>query len=57
MEIVLYCLDLDLFEACLILTLDSLFLQMVLVSFDNHGLSVLARHSCSNVGFLDYIED
>ena len=40
-KIVLYCLDCDLFEACLILTLDSLFLEMVVDSSDNRGLSVL----------------
>ena len=32
----------------------TLFLEMVLDSSGNGGLSVLARRSCSNVGFLDY---
>ena len=53
-QIVLSCRECDLFGACLILTLDSLFLEMVADSSDNCGLSVLACHSCSNVGCLDY---
>ena len=52
-----YCLDLALFEACLILTLDVFFLEMVVNSSDNRGPSVLARHSCSNAGSLDYPDD
>ena len=40
-EIVPYCLDLDLFEACLILTLDVLFLEMVVNSSDSRGPSAL----------------
>ena len=56
-EIVLYCLDCDLFETYLILDLDSLFLEMVVDSFDNRELSALACHSCSNVGFLDFFDD
>ena len=56
-KIVLYCLDLDLLEGCLILTDDVLFLEMVVDWFDNRGPSALARHSCSNDGFLDYPDD
>ena len=56
-EIVPYCLDSDLFAACLILTLDVLVLEMVVDSSDNRGPSALARHSCSNAEFLNYLGD
>ena len=56
-KIVPYCLDSDFFEACLILTLDVLFLEMVVDSSDSCGQSVLARHSCSNAAFLDHLYD
>ena len=57
MEIVPYCLYSDIFEACLILTLDVPFLEMVVNSSDSRGPSVHARHSCSNTEFLDYPGD
>ena len=56
-EIVPDCPDSDLFEACLILSLDVLFLAMVVDSFESRGPSGLARHSCSNAAFLDYLGD
>ena len=54
-EIILYSLNLDRFEACLILTLDALFLEMLVDSSDSRGPSALARHSCSNAESLDYL--
>ena len=56
-EIALYCLGCDLFEACLTWILEPLFLGMVVDSSRNRGLSVLARHRCSNVTFLDCHDD
>ena len=56
-EIVPYCLDLDLVEACLSLTLDVLLLKMVVDSSDSRGPSALACHSCSNVELLDYLDN
>ena len=56
-DIVTCCLDLYLFEACLILTVHVLFLWMVVDSYDNCAPSVLARHSCSNAGLLGYPDD
>ena len=56
-QIILYCLDCDLFGACLIWTLHSLSLEMVVDSSDNRELSVLARHSCGNVRIFDYFDD
>ena len=57
LKIVLYYLDLDLFEACLILILDVLSLPMVVDYSDTRGPNALARHSCSNAGFLHYPDD
>ena len=51
---VLYFLDCDPFEACLILILDSFFLEKVVDFSDIRLLSVLARHSCGKVRFFDY---
>ena len=48
-EIALYCLVGARFEAFLTRMLKPLFLCMVVDSFGNRGLSVLGRHSCSNV--------
>ena len=48
-EIVPYCLDSDLFGACLFSTLDILFLRMAVGSFDSCGPSAFVRRSCSNV--------
>ena len=51
------CVDLDLFEPCLMLTLDVLFLEMVVHSSDSCGPNALAHHSCSNAEFLNYLAD
>ena len=56
-EVLPYCLDVDLLEACLILTLDVFFSEMVVISSDSRGPSVLACHSCSKAEFLDYLDD
>ena len=47
-KIVPYFPDSELFGACLILTLDNLFLEMAVGSSDSRGPSGLVRHSCSS---------
>ena len=47
-ETVPYCLNSDLFEACLMLTLDVFFLKMAVGSSNSFGPSGLVRHSCSS---------
>ena len=47
-EIVPYCLHSYLFRACLILTLDVLFLEMAVGSLNSRGPSGLVRHSCGS---------
>ena len=56
-QIVPYCLDSDLLEACLILTSDVFFLEMVVNPSHSRAPSVLAPHSCSNAEFLHYLDD
>ena len=56
-EIVPYCLDSDLLMACLILTLDVLFLEMAVGSFNSREPSGLVRHSCSSALFLNHLGD
>ena len=46
--IVSYCLDSHLFEVCLILVLDVLFLEMAVGSLKSRGPSGLVRHSRSS---------
>ena len=47
-EIGPYCFDSDLFEACVILILDVLFLEMAVSSLNSPGPSSLVRHSRSS---------
>ena len=47
-ETVPYCLDSDLFSACLISNLDVLLLEMAVCSSNSCGPSDLVRHSCSS---------
>ena len=56
-KIISYCPDSDLFEACLILTLDVLFTEMAVGSFDSCGPSDLVCHSCSSARFLDHLDN
>ena len=56
-EIVIYCLGFDLLRVCLTWIPEPLFFWMVVDPSGNPGLSVLARHRCSNVGFLDCNDD
>ena len=54
-ETVPYCLDSDLFAACLTLILDALVLGMAVDALDSRGLSGLVRHNCSSAYFLDHL--